>query len=190
MATKIISAPASEPVSLSEAKLHCKIDHDVDDGLLAIFITAARLKAEHITGRVLVTQTLEMALCAFPSAQIMMPVAPVQSIVSIQYLDETGALLTLPAQSYSLENYALSNTIQLKAGAQWPATMVDANAVKIQFIAGYGDASLVPAGIKSWMLLTIESLYRNRGAVTDTQNYEIPNRFYDSLLDAYRIWSI
>lgn len=188
MGLKLITAPTAEPLSLPEVKLHCRIDHYAEDTLLAILIKTAREKAEHMTGRVLITQTLELALDDFPCTEIELPVSTVQSIASIKYLDLSGAEVTLPSQNYSLDNYGIKNFICLRPGFSWPSVYSDQNAVKIQLVAGYGDAESVPSGIKSWMLLTIETLYKNRGAVVDAQNYDIPSRFYDSLLDPFRVW--
>jgi len=190
MAYKIIQEPETEPVSLDEAKIQCKVDHDADNVLLAIFIKSAREKAEHLTGRAFITQTLEFTLNSFPASEIILPVSAVQEVLSIEYISTTGDEVTLPTQLYSLNDYGIKHSVKLAFGAQWPETQLESNVVKIKFVAGYGDADVVPGAIKSWMLLTIESLYRNRGAVTSEQNYEIPNRFYDSLLDSFRIWSI
>ncbi len=187
---KIITPPASEPISLIEAKIHCKVDGNHDDALLAIYIAAAREAVEHITGRKLVTQTLEMALDAFPSAEISLPVAPVQSVASVKYINAEGVLTTVSSANYTLDNYGLSPAIVPASGLAWPAAQSVNNAVLIQFVAGYGAAADVPHGIKSWILLTVGTLYKNRESVTETQNYAFGGRFYDSLLDPYRLWNL
>ncbi|MBQ9388560.1 MAG: phage gp6-like head-tail connector protein [Synergistaceae bacterium] len=38
--------PITEPVTLQEAKRHCRIDHDTEDELITTYITAAREWAE------------------------------------------------------------------------------------------------------------------------------------------------
>ncbi len=190
MTIRIITPPASEPVTLAEAKLHCKEDSSANDALLAIYIAAAREAAEHITGRKLVTQTLEMALDAFPSAEILLPVAPVQSVSSVKYINAEGVLTTVSSTSYALDGFPMMPEIVPASGFAWPAAQSVNNAVLIQFVAGYGAASDVPHGIKSWILLTVGTLYKNRESLTETQNYAFGGRFYDSLLDPYRLWNL
>jgi hypothetical protein len=69
MPSKITTAPASEPLSLPEAKLHLRIDDDVtiDDSLINDLIAAAREDAELITRRALVTQKWQCVLDTFPA---------------------------------------------------------------------------------------------------------------------------
>ena len=45
MSLTLITAPALEPITLSEAKLHLRVEHSVDDTLISVFITAARERA-------------------------------------------------------------------------------------------------------------------------------------------------
>ena len=118
MPLTLVTPPAEEPVSLTEAKLHLRVDFAEDDALITALITAARQAAETITGRQLVTARWKMTLDSFPGPTltsilagqafslpghaILLHKCPVQSIVSIQYLDTAGVLpvsythLTLP----------------------------------------------------------------------------------------------
>lgn len=63
------TAPASEPVSRSEAKAHARIEHDFEDALIDGYITAARKRVEHDTGRALITQTWTATLDRWPVRQ-------------------------------------------------------------------------------------------------------------------------
>lgn len=64
---KVVTAPAVEPITLTEAKLHCKVDLTTDDDLITPLIVAAREEIERRTWRALITQTLELVLSAWPS---------------------------------------------------------------------------------------------------------------------------
>lgn len=69
MGIKLITPPATEPVTLAEAKLQCKVDVDLtaDDWLLMSYITGARQRAESITRRALVSQQWKITGDRFPS---------------------------------------------------------------------------------------------------------------------------
>jgi len=94
MKFKVVTPVATEPVTLAEARLQCKVDADdtTHDALITGLITAAREFAEHYTGRALAPQTLEAALDAFTDDDyIDLPMPPVSSVTSIKYTDTAGA---------------------------------------------------------------------------------------------------
>jgi hypothetical protein len=66
MPLKLIQAPASEPVSLADAKNHLRVDVTDDDVLIGGLITAARVAAENICRRAFVTQSWTLFLDTFP----------------------------------------------------------------------------------------------------------------------------
>lgn len=66
MPIKLIMAPASEPITLDEAKLHLRVDHADDDTLITMLIGAARAAAESICRRAFITQQWCLYLDAFP----------------------------------------------------------------------------------------------------------------------------
>ena len=65
-----ISGPDTEPITLAQAKLHARVEHDADDALITGFIAAAREDAEHELGRLLAAQVWQLTFDAFPAVEI------------------------------------------------------------------------------------------------------------------------
>jgi uncharacterized phiE125 gp8 family phage protein len=188
MPSVLVTAPTAEPVSLAEAKLHLRVDDNVDDALIAALITAARQHAEHDTRRALVTQTWKLALEAFPSEVVMLDHAPVSAVVSVVYTDPDGASQTLQASAYQLDAITEPCRLVPAYGSSWPATRAQLNAVAITYNCGYGAPEAVPESIKRWMLLRIGALYENREEVLTGRSITLaPLPFVDALLAPYRL---
>lgn len=194
MSLTLITPAAAEPITLAEARAQCRIDGTDEDTLLAIYIAAARGKAEHITGRRLITQTWRQTLDEFPaSGDIKLLVPPAASIAQVQYVDATGALTTLASTAYVLDAATGPAGWLLPAdGTSWPSTDDVVNAVRIDIVAGYGaDGTAVPSDLRAWLLLTVAYLYAQREAVDATgKSTEIPSRFVDALLDPHRVYDL
>ncbi len=152
MALILITPPAVEPVTVAEVKDSARIDGTALDAQISLLIAAFRGQAEHTLGRRLITQTVELALDAFPAdADIDLLLPDVQSIVSVTYYDEAEALQTLGADQYSLD--AISVPCWLLAVNDWPATADAANVVRVRYTVGYGDAPAdVPSNIQMWII--------------------------------------
>lgn len=160
MANRLTTAPASEPITATEAKAHCNIIGAGDDTLIASLITAAREHVENLTGRRLITQTWEQVMDAFP-AQIRLVYTPTVSVDSITYTDTNGDTQTLAGSAYTSDAY--SEPGRVSPVDAWPSTYNAMNAVTVTYKAGYGTAaSSVPGPIKAAILLTIGDLYENR----------------------------
>ena len=187
MALIRIAAPASEPLTLAEAKLHCRVDGSDEDALITALIVAAREQAEHETGRALVTQTWELVHDAFPEAFVLRR-APIQSVTSIKYLDAaTGAEQTLDPADYLLDKDSEPGYVVPAYGKAWLSTWPVPNAVRVRYVCGYGIAAAVPIAIKQWMLLAIGTMYAQRESFVAGQICSIPDRFWSGLLDPYRL---
>lgn len=186
MALKLITAPVAEPLTVAEAKAHLRVSASDDDAYIEALIVAARQGAEHLTGRALMPQTLELALDEFES-EIQLPRPPLASVTSISYVDSNGATQT--TTDYILDDHGLEARLTPLYGESWPDTRQQANAVLIRYVAGYADAASVPQQIKAWMLLRIGMLYEHRESVVAGASIaELPH--VDRLLDAHRTWRI
>jgi uncharacterized phiE125 gp8 family phage protein len=192
MALRLITSPATQPITLAAAKLHLRIDDAAEDTWLQAAIESASLAAEHETGRRWITQTWEAIYDAFPTAAVELGLSPAQSVVSVKYLDQAGQEQTLPQEAYVLDaDHALGVGFVLPAaGYTWPATAGSANAVRVRFTVGYGnDSTVVPFAAQQWMLMHIGTAYKlKESVVTGMPVAEIPNRYHDALLDSFRVY--
>lgn len=204
MPMQLITPPAGEPVSLAEAKLHLRVDFDDDDSLIQVLISAARQAAETLTNRQLVTARWRMVLDSFPGPSLMgvpagqtftlpghavlLPKSPVASVVEICYLDMAGVWQVMPAANYTVDCACEPARITPVFGQIWPIALPQIGAVSVIFDAGYGDASAVPEGIKTWIKLRLGSLYVHREEVASMTRGRIdPLPFIDGLLDPYKV---
>ena len=204
MPLQLVTPPAGEPISLAEAKLHLRVDGGDDDLLIGSLITAARQAAETITGRQLMTARWRLVLDAFPGPLLMhagsgssfslpahailLAKCPVQSVVSVEYLDMNGTTQVLPASDYVLDAACEPARLSPVFGKTWPPTLPQIGAVTVTFDAGYGSASEVPEGLKSWIKLRVGSLYGHREEMAVLSRGRIdPLPFVDGLLDGFKV---
>lgn len=166
MALRRIAGPASEPVTLTEAKAHLRVDHSDDDTLIGALIAAAREYVEQFLGRVLVDQTWELVFDEFPDNEIQIPKPPLIEVVSVKYDDTAGDEQTIDPGDYSVDNVSEPGWVLPQSSGSWPSTFDGINAVRIRFRAGYVDSSSpsgeVPGDIKAGLLLLLGSLYEHR----------------------------
>jgi uncharacterized phiE125 gp8 family phage protein len=133
---QLITAPAVEPLSVEEAKLHCKVEDTADDGLVRSMIQAAREVAEHKTGRALIEQRWERVLDGFPCV---LPLGhpPLIAVESLKYVDVGGVEQTLSPSGYQVDGVQEPGRILAGYSQSWPSTRSQVNAVRARFIAGY-----------------------------------------------------
>lgn len=177
---KLTTAPAEEPVTRNEAKLHLRLDTSPmtahpDDTLVDALIKTARRWCEGFQNRSYITQTWTLYLDSFPDGgYIELPKPPLQYVTEIVYKDGSGTEQTVsfadPSGGYQLEtdDYLVDiarepGRLYLKYGASWPTTYGQAQDVQITFTAGYGAAAAVPDEIAQAILLKLSDLYENRG---------------------------
>jgi uncharacterized phiE125 gp8 family phage protein len=167
-------APASEPVTLVEAKTQCRIDGSDEDTLLNNYILAARTFVEEYTGTRLVSQTVVLRCSSFDDLWSL-PIAPLSAVSSITYLDTAGDEQTLGTTVYESVLYGLEPHVRLKINQSWPSIREASDAIRVTAVAGY---STVPEPIRAAMLLMIASWNDSRsvgpvpdGAVALLSNY-------------------
>jgi len=190
MGLTLITPPAEEPITVSEAKASpsLRVSASTDDTDIGTLITAARKMAEAYTLHALVTQTWELVLDGFPTGGIVVPMPPLQSVTSIKYIDDDGVEQTLGASLYSVDTDSIPGLITPAYDETWPTDVRDqVNAVRVRFVSGFGGAAAVPEDIRTWIKMRVGTMYDNPQAIVVGQAVAtVPRDFIDGLLDDYR----
>jgi uncharacterized phiE125 gp8 family phage protein len=158
-----ISPPADEPISVEEFALHSNVPDD-DIVIAASCLISARGYVETYLHKRLITQTVQFTRDGFGcGGGIDLPIGPVQSIGSVEYLDHASVWQSVSSDLYRLVQSGEPARLQLAYGCAWPATLpVDGN-VRITLVVGYGDSreSIDPA-ILAALRLMAGHLFENR----------------------------
>lgn len=177
----------SDPISLAGARAQCEIDADSSDhdAVLAVYLRAAVEHVEAVCGIRVTPRTASLQLACFGEAD-RLPLAPIQSITEIRYLDSVGAEQLLDPATYALINLggdALRPALRLQPTKSWPATYAAPDAVRITAVAGY---AVCPEPVRQAMLLIIGDWFRTReDTMVGTSVSAMPNASA-ALLTNYR----
>ena len=186
----LITAPASEPVTTTEAKNHLRVDVTDDDTLIAGLITAAREYCELYTGRSFIERTYRADLYDFAD-DIWLPNGPVTAISSVKYYDNSSpeTLTTWDASNYTLQR----DRVLRNSGVSFPNVGTQYDNVQITYTAGWLDpsspqADSTPQAVKQARLLMIGDLYENRETHVLYPGQLLANPTYHALLNFYRVY--
>jgi len=141
------SAPAAEPMHLTEAKLHLRLAADAagaaayasEDALLSSIISAARSVAETETWRALVLQIWDLYLDAWPNSdEIEIPLPPLRLVEFVHYTNTDGVVNAMPTDDYDVDTSSMYGRVVLGYGKSWPSdTLAPMNPIHIRFRCGY-----------------------------------------------------
>ena len=161
----LVTPPASEPVSLAEAKSFLKLDSGDDDTLIDTLIATARVALELRTGRYFVTQAWRYVRDAWPSSRLVsLPASPLISVNAVTIYDDDGNPTVLPATDYIVDTASVPPRLKLRSSAiADPGQAL--NGIEIDLTAGYGTASDVPAPLKTAILQLVAHWYETREPV-------------------------
>jgi uncharacterized phiE125 gp8 family phage protein len=141
-----------------------KVEHDIDDDLIAEQQLEAMAMVEDFTGQVLTPRVLEMVTCGFPVLPelISLPRDPVTEILSIEYSDpDSGEAIVLDPAGYRWSSSAPDQVLPAFRQS-FPIAAAEAGSVRVQFEAGYEDG-LCPRPLRSAVKATLWQLYECRG---------------------------
>ena len=175
--------PTENPVDIEAARFWLKVNGTGSDTLIEGLIRAATRYVENMTGLRLVTQTVIMKRDDFSDCMVL-PVGPVQSITSVEYLDNNGASQSLDPANYSAL-LGQSGSISLVTGKSWPSVAISPQAVTITAVVGFGQAEDQPEDVRTALMMLATQWFDTRGASTERELKEAPLAVW-SLLQPYR----
>jgi uncharacterized phiE125 gp8 family phage protein len=177
----LVTPPAVQPVTLAEAKLHLRIEADVneEDALVQSLIAAATAHFDGWSGtlgRCLINQTWSVPFGSWPSDGLMRLPFPNISSPVVTYRDINNATQTVSGSLVFTYADHLGTTLRLSDTFTYPPLFDDtATPITVQFTAGYGATGIdVPAPIRQAMLLLIGHLYQNREAAISGGMAQLP----------------
>lgn len=170
MQSYVVTPPSALPVSLEQAKAHCRIDIDLEDDLIERLIWSAYQFAEHYQQRTLLTTAYEMKLGGFPPV-IPLPLPPFQSVEFVKYVAPDGEELTLDTSLYEVDLATPQGIICPAYGCSWPSVRCQRNAVTARWVAGSDSVS---ASTQSAILLIVSHLFEHRESVSEGTFNEVP----------------
>jgi len=161
MIDKETTAPASEPVSTANAKAHLRVTHSSDDTYIDSLVVAARKWIEDTRGIQMITATRTLKMGWF--GDVVIPRAPLASVVHVKYYDEDEVQQTVSSAVYTVDTDSTPGEVYLAYDQEWPTDVLDIpKAVEIQYTCGYGSAADVPAGLVHAVKLLVGHWYENR----------------------------
>jgi uncharacterized phiE125 gp8 family phage protein len=168
MNTRLVTAPVIDPVTLDYVKKHTRIDYDVQDLLLSLWVKSATEQIEYITGMSLITQTREVSFdvgeFGYPSTPILVPRSPIQSVSSVKIYDTASIETVLPLTYFDIDAHSIPGRIDLVYGMVWPSTLLRCiRSIVITYVSGFGDTcETVPPDLRDVILLYCTHRNENR----------------------------
>jgi uncharacterized phiE125 gp8 family phage protein len=168
-----------EPISIEEAKVLAKVEHNEEDELLDDYITTARVAAENETGINLAVKQFDLTLDYFPGCAIELP-GPLQSVDLVRTRDSDGSYTTLVEDTDYIVDRARALVLP-PYGSGWPSfTPYPSGAILIRFQSGYpashpfwsGEGKAIMTGMK----FLITDWYYNRDVTAAKGGAELPYR--------------
>jgi uncharacterized phiE125 gp8 family phage protein len=149
-----VTAPASEPLTLAEAKLYLRIDSHHEDTLLTDLIVAVRMIGESWMRCSLLSQTWMLAYDYGIPESIWLPMGPVSSLISVVIVNQDTTTVTIDPGTYWL---GAAQNAMVMAGPLLGFK------IRITYNTGYGDAAAIPRPIKQGLLAHLATMYDSRG---------------------------
>jgi uncharacterized phiE125 gp8 family phage protein len=178
-----VTAPATAPISLAEAKTQMRVESSDDDSIIQRLIDAAVafVDVQGALGKAMITQTWGQWLSPNPST-VYLSLGPVQSVSAIKYYDVDGALQTATLADFNVFGTPNRISVSPKSGRAWPVTQTRDDAIKIEYVIGYGStSSSVPETVRHALMMLVAHWYDMRETSTEKQMYDLPFGFTDMI---------
>lgn len=156
----LLEGPVLEPVTLTDARAHLRLDADDEDALVIALISVARSCLEAETRRAFITQRWTLLLDSWPGLSVTLPLLPVQSVEEVRVAGEI-----VDASIYNADCRGEVARLFLNKGRSWPHPHSFLSGIEIDFTAGYGAPADVPAPICQAIRMLVAHWFETREPV-------------------------
>jgi hypothetical protein len=201
---KIITPNTTPVLDLEDVKRYCKLTLTEDDGIIKDFIASAKVTAERMMNRQLLSTSLQLitddfkyisreqlnvsvdpylyknSVTGLKYIQLMRP--PVIAVQSVKLTDSTNTQTTVSAANYFVDQEG-----RLIFNSEFSFNnMRDAAGIEVNYTAGFGtNASDIPADIKIAMKGHIFQMYSSISTRNDQNNNANALKIPESTLATY-----
>ena len=178
-----VTAPSASPISLAEAKAQMRVEGNDDDIVIQRLIDSAVafVDAQGVLGFAMITQTWGQWLSPNPGT-VQLLLGPVQSVSAVKYYDVDGVLQTATLSDFNVFGTPNRITVSPKAGKAWPVTQTRDDAIKIEYVIGYGATSAsVPQTVRHALMMLVAHWYENRETSSEKQMVDLPYGFSEMI---------
>jgi uncharacterized phiE125 gp8 family phage protein len=184
----LTAGPSIEPISLDEAKLHCRVDGDAEDMLISSLILAARLHIERCLDLALISQSWSLYLDRWPGAAFVeLPLAPLITVDAVRLYSPTDTYVTLDPNLFIVDAASRRPRLARQDGQSWPLPGRSVNGIEIAFTAGYGEtADDVPMPVRQALKMLVAHWYEVREPVLFGETADPVPSSVASLIAPYR----
>jgi uncharacterized phiE125 gp8 family phage protein len=179
-----VTAPAASPISLAEVKAQMRVEGTDEDTIIQRLIDAAvaYVDVQGVLGRAMITQTWGEWLPSTPPTSVILALGPVQSVSAIKYYDLDGALQTATLADFNVFGTPNRITVSPKTGKAWPIAQMRDDAIKIEYVIGYGATSaVVPQTIRHALMMLVAHWYEHRETTQEKQMQDLPYGFMEMM---------
>ena len=178
----IHTEPASEPITLAEAKSYLRVDSSGDDALITSLIVSARKLCEEHMQRAIMSQTLQLFIDTtgeidqplwegmrtgpylnYNKNYIDLPMPTVTAVTHVKTYDDSDNATVFASSNYYVDTARQPARVVLRTGETFPTALRVANAIEVQYVTGYANANAVPEPIKFSIYQVLTYLYEHRG---------------------------
>lgn len=104
MSAYLLTPPATEPLTLAEAKQFLRIEHNDDDTVISALIAAARTQVETAARCALIAQTWRFVRDAWPvDGRLALKRGPLLSIAAARVFDAEGDPVVIDPEAFALD---------------------------------------------------------------------------------------
>jgi uncharacterized phiE125 gp8 family phage protein len=151
-----VVAPDGLPLTLEQVRERIGAgDGETDAALTALLLAVLSMidGPDGELGRAIQPQTWDMVLDDWPDGSFVIPLPPLQEVVSVSYADRAGTAQVLATEVYTVRPGVPSRILPVNCAA-WPRGRCGAGPVTVRFRAGY-ESGKVPEAILTAIVLQV-----------------------------------